>query len=101
MRILVTGGAGYLGSILVPHLLGLGHEVTVVDSLRFQQAPLLDSCIHPGFEFVPGDCRDERLICPLVARADAIVPLAAIVGAPACGLDQTAAVTTNRDAVAL
>jgi nucleoside-diphosphate-sugar epimerase len=101
MRILITGGAGYLGSILVPHLLDLGHDVTVVDSLRFQQAPLLDSCIHPGFEFVAGDCRDERLMCPLVAKADAIIPLAAIVGAPACSIDQTAAVTTNRDAVAL
>ena len=101
MKIVVTGGAGYLGSILVPRLLAEGHEVIVVDLLRYGQAPLLECCIHRGFEFVLGDARDEAVMRPLVARADAILPLAAIVGAPACKRDAVAAVTVNRDAVAL
>lgn len=101
MKILITGGAGYLGSILVPHLLQLGHEVTVVDTFRFQQTPLLECCAHPSFDVVAGDCRDEAVMRPLVANADAILPFAAIVGAPACDRDAVAAVTTNRDAVAL
>jgi nucleoside-diphosphate-sugar epimerase len=78
LHILVTGGAGDLGSVMVPHLLGLGHRVTVVGALRHGQAPLLDCCVHPGFEFVAGDCRDERVMADLVAQADAVIPLAAI-----------------------
>lgn len=101
MKILITGGAGYLGSILVPHLLTLGHHVTVVDSLLYRQATLLDCCANPAFEFVRGDCRDERVMAPLVRQADCILPFAAIVGAPACDRDQLAATSTNRDAVAL
>ena len=101
MNILVTGGAGYIGSILVPHLMAEGHRVTVVDTLIFRQAPLLECCIDPAFGFVHGDCRDEALMRPLIAKADAILPLAAIVGAPACSRDEVAAVTTNYDAVAL
>ena len=101
MRVLITGGAGYLGSVLVPHLLDRGHEVTVVDSLRYGQTTLLDCCARRGFEFVRGDCRDEALMRPLVARADCILPFAAIVGAPACDMDQGAAVSTNFEAVAL
>ena len=101
MRILVTGGAGYLGSVLVPYLLSLGHNVTVLDSLLYGQAPLLDCCIKEGFEFVYGDARDERLLQPLISRADCILPLAALVGAPACKRDAVGAVSTNRDAVVL
>jgi nucleoside-diphosphate-sugar epimerase len=101
MKILVTGGAGYLGSIVVPHMLGEGHEVTVLDNLIYGQASLLDCCIHPKFDFIRGDARDERVVGPLVAKADCIIPLAAIVGAPACNRDQLGATTVNRDAVAL
>ena len=101
MRILVTGGAGYLGSVLVPYLLSLGHNVTVLDSLLYGQAPLLDCCIKEGFEFVYGDARDERLLQPLISKADCILPLAALVGAPACKRDAVGAVSTNRDAVVL
>jgi nucleoside-diphosphate-sugar epimerase len=99
MRILITGGAGYIGSVLTPALLAAGHEVTVLDSFMFRQATLLDCCHYAGFQVVRGDCRDEPLMKRLVAKSDLIVPLAALVGAPLCNLDRTAAQTTNFDAV--
>jgi len=98
-NVLVTGGAGYLGSIMVPHLLQQDFGVTVVDSLLYRQTSLLDCCANPKFEFVRGDSRDERLMQPLVAKADVIIALAAIVGAPLCSRDPIAAETTNRDAI--
>jgi len=99
MNILITGGAGYIGSILTPHLLGLGHRVTVLDSLVYGQSPLLDCCANEAFDFVYGDARDEALLRCQLSRADCIVPLAALVGAPACKRDAIGAVTVNRDAV--
>jgi nucleoside-diphosphate-sugar epimerase len=100
-KVLVTGGAGYLGSTLVPQLLAAGHAVTVVDNFMFRQGSLADCCHHAAFDVVRGDCRDERLMAGLVARHDAIIPLAALVGAPLCDRDQLGAVSTNRDAVRL
>ncbi|MGA2052261.1 MAG: NAD-dependent epimerase/dehydratase family protein [Opitutales bacterium] len=100
-RILVTGGAGYIGSVLAPALLAAGHQVTVLDNFMFGQATLLDCCGDENFEVVRGDCRDERVVAPLVAKADAIIPLAALVGAPLCDRDRSGAITTNRDAVQL
>ncbi|MCA3263367.1 MAG: NAD(P)-dependent oxidoreductase [Telmatospirillum sp.] len=99
MRILVTGGAGYLGSTLVPALLEAGHAVTVLDNFMFRQAPLAHVCAHPDFDVVRGDCRDASVLKPLVAKADIAIPLAALVGAPLCNNDQTGAVSINRDAV--
>ncbi len=99
MKVLVTGGAGYLGSILVEHLLDAGHEVVVLDNLMYGERTLLHFCADPAFEFVQGDARDARVLGPLVAGADAVVPLAAIVGAPACELRPDLAVSTNRDAI--
>ena len=99
MKILITGGAGYVGSVLVPHLLAGGHEVTVLDNFLFGQATLLDCCHHEKFRAVRGDCRDESIVKPLMAHADAIIPLAALVGAPMCKADQIAARTTNQDAI--
>ena len=99
MRILITGGAGYIGSVLTPTLLAAGHEVTVLDNFMFRQATLLDCCQFPNFQVVRGDCRDEALMKKLVVKADLIIPLAALVGAPLCNLDRTAAQTTNYDAV--
>ena len=101
MKVLITGGAGYIGSILTPHLLKQGHHVTVLDSLLYNQAPLLDCCADTNFEFVCGDARDESVLRPLMAKADCIVPLAALVGAPVCKRDAVGAVSVNRDAVVL
>jgi len=101
MKILITGGAGYIGSVLTPTLLGLGHEVTVVDNFMFRQNSLADCCHYDTFEAVRGDCRDETLMKKLVARAEVIIPLAALVGAPLCDRDPVAARTTNQEAVDL
>lgn len=84
MRILVTGGAGYLGTVLTARLLGAGHEVTVLDNLRHGGAALLPFFEHASFRFVRGDVRDRRVVADAVRWADAVVHLAAIVGYPAC-----------------
>ena len=99
MKILVTGGAGYLGSILVPDLLAAGHEVTVLDNFMFRQGSLNHVCYHPKFTVVKGDIRIESILLPLLKKADAVIPLAALVGAPLCNQDPVGATTTNRDAV--
>jgi nucleoside-diphosphate-sugar epimerase len=99
MKILITGGAGYIGSLLTSALLAEGHQVTVVDNFYFKQASLLDCCQYGRFEIVRGDCRDEELMKRLVSRADAIIPLAAVVGAPMCDRDPVAAKTINQEAV--
>src|SRR5690242_13933930 len=96
---LVTGGAGYIGSILCEHLLAAGHRVLALGTLMYQTPSLLHLCANRGFDFVRGDARDERLIRPLMAQADVIVPLAAVVGAPACDADPERARSTNLDAV--
>ena len=101
MRILITGGAGYIGSVLTPTLLSLGHQVTVLDNFMFKPNSLTDCCHYPTFSVVRGDCRDEATLQPLVAKADVIIPLAALVGAPLCNGDRVAAQTTNFDAIAL
>jgi nucleoside-diphosphate-sugar epimerase len=100
-HVLVTGGAGYLGSVMVPALLEQGYRVTVLDSLYYRQATLLDCCANPAFHFVRGDCRDEGLVSELLRQADAVIPLAALVGAPLCDRDTVGATTVNRDAVVM
>ena len=98
-RVLVTGGAGYIGSILVPKLLERGFHVTVVDNFMFGQDSLSAVCYHPCFELIRGDVRDRQLMQPLFKHADVIIPLAALVGAPLCDRDPLAATTINKDAV--
>jgi len=97
-RILVTGGAGYIGSILVPELLARGHAVTVVDSLVFNQSSLLDCCPNPKFDFVRGDICDEALMARLVPKFDVLILLAALVGAPLCKANPSVTRLVNCDA---
>ncbi|RMD69180.1 MAG: NAD(P)-dependent oxidoreductase [Cyanobacteria bacterium J149] len=99
MKVLITGGAGYIGSVLTPTLLKRGYEVTVVDNFMFHQNSLADCCQYETFNVVRGDCRDESLMKDLVKDADVIIPLAALVGAPLCNRDKIATETTNRDAI--
>jgi nucleoside-diphosphate-sugar epimerase len=98
-RILVTGGAGYIGSVLVPLLLNAGHRVKVVDNFYYNQSSLLDHCVNPDLEIVHGDVRDENLMKRALEDQDYVLPLAAMVGFPLCDADQTAARTINLEAV--
>ena len=100
-NVLITGGAGYLGSIMCQHLLDAGMHVTVVDSLLYGQRSLFHFCAQPDFEFIRGDVRDETLMRQIVPKADIIIPLAAIVGAPACDNDPWLAQSVNLDAIQL
>jgi len=97
--ILVTGGAGYLGSTLVPELLAAGHRVTVLDNFMFRQGSLNHVCNHPNFNVVKGDIRIESVLAPLLKKADIVIPLAALVGAPMCNADPVGARTINHDAI--
>lgn len=99
MKILVTGGAGYLGAILVPRLLQEGYEVVVLDNFMFNQTSLLDCCIDPKLTVVRGDVRDRTLVQKLLADVQAVFPLACYTGAPLCAKDPWAAQTVSRDAV--
>ena len=98
-RVLITGGAGYLGSILTEHFLLKGYRVTVLDNLMYGEQNLFHFCANQDFDFVYGDARDESLVKSLVSGADVIIPLAAIVGAPACDRDPLMATSVNLDAV--
>lgn len=98
-KVLVTGGAGYLGSVLVPLLLAKGHEVTVLDSFYFNQSTLLDSCLNSNFKVIRGDARNEKLLGEVMEGQDYIIPLAAMVGFPLCKADEVAAETTNLGAI--
>lgn len=97
----MTGGAGYIGSVLTPKLLNEGHDVAVVDNLMHRQVSLLDCFSHPHFRFIKGDVADGKLMRPLIEEHDVIIPLAAIVGAPACKLNPSLAELVNYDAVKL
>ncbi len=99
MKILVTGGAGYIGSVLVPSLLNDGHEVIVLDSLMYGQTSLLDCCVNPKLEIIRGDVRDERLISEYLPTVDAVFPLACLTGAPLCNKDPLVAEAVNFGAV--
>jgi len=98
-NILVTGGAGYLGSTMVPALLQAGHKVTVLDNFMFGQSSLNHICHHENFSIVKGDIRLKDVMLPLMSKADVIIPLAAYVGAPICTKDPVGATTVNHDAI--
>lgn len=99
MNILVTGGAGYLGSVMVPQLLAAGHKVTVLDNFMYGQTSLLDCCHDDKLTIVRGDTRDKNIVQKLMTDADAIFPLACLTGAPLCAKEPQAAEAILLDAV--
>ena len=98
-NVLITGGAGYIGSMLVPELLKLDYNVTVIDNFMFDQSSLNVCCSDPNFKIFNGDIRHEKFIIPHYKSADIIIPLAGYVGAPLCNKDLTGAQTVNHDAI--
>jgi nucleoside-diphosphate-sugar epimerase len=100
-RILVTGAAGYLGSILCEVLLREGYAVRAVDNLHYGECNLFHLCAHPDFEFIRGDARDEKALRTLLRDIEAVIPLAAMVGVGACDRDPLMTRSVNLDAIAL
>ena len=98
-HILITGGSGYIGSILTRTLLSEGFKVTVLDNFMYNQTSLLNCLEFETFEVIRGDCRDEQLVSELIKDADVVIPLAALVGAPLCDEDPLTARTINVEAV--
>jgi nucleoside-diphosphate-sugar epimerase len=99
MKILVTGAAGYIGSVLVPILLQKGYEVIAIDNFMYNQASLLDCCYDEKLTIIRGDARDKDLIAKYLKKADAIFPLACFTGAPLCSKDPVGARSTNLEAI--
>jgi nucleoside-diphosphate-sugar epimerase len=99
MKILITGGAGYLGSVITGRMLEEGHEVVVLDKLLFNQTSLLQYTSNPKFTFIYGDVRNYELLRELCTKAEVIIPLAAIVGFPACAADPKLAKEINFDQI--
>ena len=98
-RILVTGAAGYIGSIMVPRLLQAGCGVVAVDNFMYRQTSLLDCCSDPNFELIRGDCRNRELLADCLKKVDVVFPLACLVGAPLCQADPVGAGTIIHDAI--
>ena len=98
-KVLVIGGAGYIGTVLVPILLGEGMEVTVLDNFLFDQKVFMECCHNQNFDVIRGDCRNEETVKKCIDGQDFIIPLAAIVGYQQCDADETAAVSTNVDSI--
>jgi nucleoside-diphosphate-sugar epimerase len=99
-KVLITGGAGYIGSVLANELLINGYSVTVLDNFMYRQNSLADCCQYSNFEVVRGDCRDLNLLQKLLTDVDVIIPLAALVGAPLCDRDVIGTKSTNYEAIA-
>ena len=100
-NILVTGGAGYIGSVAISKLLENGHKVHVIDNFMYNQSSLYHYCLNKNFQVTKGDIRSKEIISPLLKKADLIIPLAALVGAPICQQDPIGAATTNYDAMVM
>lgn len=98
-KILVTGGAGYIGSVFVPYLLEKGYQVTVFDNFMYKQNSLLDVCYKPNLNIILADVRDKEKLKKEVLNHDIIIPLAAIVGAPACNKDENLAKAVNQNQI--
>lgn len=98
-NVLITGGAGYIGSMLTPLLLKKGYKVTVLDNFMYNQVTLLDVCHDPNLTVIRGDVRNEKLMKDVVAKHDILIPLACLVGAPLCDRDPINAQTINSDVI--
>jgi nucleoside-diphosphate-sugar epimerase len=98
-KVLITGGAGYLGSVLTEVLLNKGYVVTVLDNLNYKQTSVAPFSYHPNFDFILGDVTNESLLKSLVEKNDVIIPLAAIVGMPACKANPELTVKVNYEQV--
>lgn len=99
MKILVTGAAGYVGSVLVPRLLQAGHEVRALDCLMYEPSSLLHCFSYRGFEFVKGDATDADTVRRALDDVETVIPLAALVGMPLCDRHPELARATNLDAI--
>jgi len=99
MKILVTGGAGYLGSVMVPMLLEQGNEVIVIDNYLYNQTALLDCCYRKELQIIRGDVRNQLLVSSAIRHVDAIFPLACLVGAPLCEKMPLEAKSINYEAI--
>ncbi len=99
MNILVTGAAGYIGSVMTPRLLAEGHQVTALDNFMYGQSALLDCCYNEKLHIVRGDVRDTTLMARLLQDAEVIFPLACFTGAPLCARDKQGAISTNLEAI--
>lgn len=98
-KILITGGAGYIGSVLVPVLLQSGHKVTVIDNFLYKQPSLASVISNKNLSLIYGDIRNKELMLKHLSSVDIVIPLAAIVGAPACQKDPVMASSINKDAM--
>jgi len=100
-KVLITGGSGYIGSVLTGHLLSKGYKVSVLDNLSYNQKSLLHYTSNPNFEFIYGDVRNKELLRRILPQFEFIIPLAAVVGMPACDLKPIEATTINYEAIVL
>tara|TARA_B100002019_G_scaffold292837_1_gene317356 strand:+ start:1303 stop:2241 length:939 start_codon:yes stop_codon:yes gene_type:complete len=98
-RVLVTGGAGYIGSILVPDLLKRDYYVTVLDNFMYSQNSLLNVCNNKNLKIINDDVRNIEIFKKLINQNDIIIPLAAIVGAPACDKDLNLSKEVNQEQI--
>ncbi|MDB2701045.1 SDR family oxidoreductase [Alphaproteobacteria bacterium] len=99
IKVLITGGAGYLGSVMIPDFLMKGYDVTVIDNFMYKQNSLNNMCINKNFNIVNGDVRIKDTMLPLITKADIIIPLAAFVGAPLCLKDPIGSSAINHEAI--
>ena len=96
-----NGWCGYIGSKLLGRLLGEGHEVTCIDNFMYGASSIMHLVENKNLTIIPGDARDKSVVEPVAQKADCLIPLACLTGAPLSNKDKVAAVTTNRDAVVM
>jgi nucleoside-diphosphate-sugar epimerase len=99
LKILVTGGAGYIGSVLTNFLAKLDHDVTIFDNFFFKQGHIKSRLLRNNINIIHGDVRDEKLLFDVVKKNDVIIPLACLVGAPLCDLYPEEAVHINEKSI--